>query len=831
MSTCLFSHARRQIFCATLITLLSVITTAFSQTDLPENIDNGLRRILSGTAQSANALTNGHQASKRSRFEPSIIRDNNGRIMVEIHLNGRVPLPTVRDQLTQLGGFIVSESTQYREGALSAFVPVAQIAQIARLPGVLSMTLSHRPRRNAGATISGGVFVLGTDALNAQGLDGTGQTVGVLSDSYDTAVTDGNGDPLTIHAAQDVASGDLPGPGNPENPNPVVVLEDFNDPSAADEGRAMLQIVHDVAPKAKLAYATGFISKVDFANNVRKLRTDAKCSVIVDDILYTEEPMFSDGIISQAVDDVTTSAVLPGVKCAYFSSATNYQGGGYVSQFQPVDDAVARAGLPNQNVRLDQVPASLTSGGFHNFNPDPDGPVDISQTFVAAQDTKLEFSFQWNDPFDQTPAPPDRPGVTTDYNILVFDEAGNYLPAFSGTANNFATQEPLEDIIIDNSGKPDTKYQIVITRAGISPAVPAASVIRYLAIDNSGGVGAEEYYQPTAPSSHGHNTARGAISVAAYVYDNAPSNPVAPPFTPSVEDFSSAGPATIYFDSGGRRLATPEVRMKPEIAAPDGGNTTFFGGADYEGDGFPNFFGTSAAAPHAAALAALLLQKAGGPATLNVDQLRNILENSVTMQHDLDPFFIQGDTQPARLGRNGRRFSGAAVTVTGLGNSTNASSRDPNFFTITFSTTKRKEALTSVTIDLTNAGLKFDTTAATGFPLTLGKLVNISPSDIILNAPANTETVAAVSLTFLHNSFRNGTSVSFGIDRDVIGDGGGNSADLMEGGIISAVTTKNALRGVFRNQTGFGWTQLDGFGLIDGTQAAKAVNGPGVPLQ
>ncbi len=129
--------------------------------------------------------------------------------------------------------------------------------------------------------------------------------------------------------------------------NNVNVIEDGN-PGDTDEGRAMLENIYDIAPGASLAFATAGNGQVGFGDNIRKLATQANAKIIVDDIGYLTEPMFRDGIISQAIIDVTQNN---GV--SYFSAAGNSASKGYLSQFRGVT----------------ATPGSLPSGRYMNFNP------------------------------------------------------------------------------------------------------------------------------------------------------------------------------------------------------------------------------------------------------------------------------------------------------------------------------------------------------------------------------------------------------------------------------------------------------------------------------
>ena len=128
----------------------------------------------------------------------------------------------------------------------------------------------------------------------------------------------------------------------------------------------------------------------------------------------------------------------------------------------------------------------------------------------------------------------------------------------------------------------------------------------------------------------------------------------------------------VKYDSSGNKYAQPQYRSKPQVAGTDRGNTTFFVADDLrDPDTLPNFGGTSAAAPHVAAIAALVLQKAGGKRSLTPAAMRTRLEQS-TYAHDLDPFRSQGSAGGLTLSAQGAQGEETRPNPGALS--------DPNFF-------------------------------------------------------------------------------------------------------------------------------------------------------
>jgi Subtilase family len=402
-------------------------------------------------------------------------------------------------------------------------------------------------------------------------------------------------------------------------------------------------------------------------------------------------------------------------------------------------------------------------------------------------------------------------GITTNFNILVFDQEGNYHPELSGTSNAFSIQEAYQqtgDMLLGTNLVLGTTYQIAITRSTKrDPLAPPPPGTHQLSIqtflDGIGNITGKYFHASplNVRTTFGHPTADGAIDVAAYVYDWTDKKP----YKPVIEPYTSPGPVVIYFDQSGNRLATPEVRIKPEVAGVDGVGTTFFG-IPYQADQFA-FFGTSAAAPHVAGVAALLIQAAGGPGSIDPGQVRIALEATAPAR-DISPLFKEA------LGASTSGF----VTVTARGSVTDGS----NYLTV-FYLGRPGQSLEGLTIDASQGDLIFDT-SATNPPPTIGTTGGIAPSDVsFVTGPAS----PLLTLKFTPGKFVSEASVSFTIDQDnALTKVGGGLSDFLAGGTkfrASFGPTTDTVIGAFQSEIGFGFNQADGFGLVDALGAVQLI--------
>ena len=393
------------------------------------------------------------------------------------------------------------------------------------------------------------------DACDTFGVVGTGVKIGVLSDGVTSL-------------ALSQASGDL---------GPVTVLT--GQEGAGDEGTAMLEIIHDLAPGATLFFATADPTIGTFAQNIRDLRT-AGCDIIVDDVTYFVESPFQDGqapsvvsnhnggLATQAVNDVTADGAM------YFSSAGN-EGSKDIDTADTYEGDFVDGGTnPHTGPKAGKVSKFANTTSFDTI------------TFAGGP-----VLLHWADPLG---------GSANDYDLFILDSTGASVVDSSTDIQN-GTQDPIEGAFPNNDGDRVVVFKVTAAANRFFHVIAFGS---FLQITTAGAV-------------LGHAGASGAFAVGATPAflpicgdpTVCPTGPFPNPFnaTNIIEPFSSDGPRRIFFHADGTAI-TPgnfsstggTVLPKPEFTAADGVSVTGVGGF------FVPFYGTSAAAPHAAAIAALV---------------------------------------------------------------------------------------------------------------------------------------------------------------------------------------------------------------------------------
>lgn len=493
----------------------------------------------------------------------------------------------------QVGGRVIYSNAA--RGSVQAMVPVSFIASLAARGDVRAVSASFRPKSNGasaagllrrsrmllhgvgrigalpfnpeqyfgvsffiGSLTSQGVITHGASAaVQTYGANGAGLRVGILSDS--AQFLDGL-----------IGTGDLP----PGTLNVADIDTNLNPGGGFSEGTALMEVVYDMAPGVHLFFASAFNGEDSFADNIRLLRNTYHCDIIADDVSYSDEPPFQDGEIALAVNDVTADGAL------YFSSAANSGNltSGTATAWEGDFHPAGAAGAP--------LPAGDT---LHSF-----GATNFDRLPIGAQDVTLS----WSDPLGNS---------TNDYDLFILSPDGTQVLQGSATVQNGAGSDPFEEVFLQ-SGFPANSRVVVVAKAG--------AALRALHIGTFGA----GLQIATSGETHGHNASAGcvltdpncsgrAFGVAAVAWNSArgglrafvggASNPT--------EIFSSDGPRRIFYKADGTPITPGNllfgtngglVLVKPDIAAADGVTTRT--------PGFNPFFGTSAAAPHAAAIAAIL---------------------------------------------------------------------------------------------------------------------------------------------------------------------------------------------------------------------------------
>ena len=401
---------------------------------------------------------------------------------------------------------------------------------------------------------------LGADAATAAtGFTGAGVKIGIVSDSFDALGT----------AGTDEADGTLPAG--------VQVLKDSG--SGRDEGRAMAEVAHGVAPGADIAFCAAGGSVAGLASAIASLEA-AGCTVICDDTTYADEPFFQMGDAAEKAISAFTSA--GGV---YFTAASN---AGPDSSYEAAFSGTA-ATLPG-----------IGSATAMNFGTAAAPRFTDALTLTAGRTTTIDL--QWAQPW----ASIDGAGSAYSLAVAIYDPSGNLVKTFaadqvggdpvqSGCFTPSVSGTYAVAVTVNGGTDPGGTFKIVANDDASAAAVFAGS-------KGSGSV-------------IGHNMDPAAITVGAVDARDTP----AYGGTLRSEAFGAAGPGEELFGDTGTALASARTLHAVDVSGPDGIATSL------PASDLAPFYGTSCATPAVAAVGALM--KGANP-SLDAGEIESALKAS-----------------------------------------------------------------------------------------------------------------------------------------------------------------------------------------------------------
>ena len=452
--------------------------------------------------------------------------------------------PELLAAIAGLGGEVVNSQPEY--DAVRAWLPISQMEALAGRPEVHFIQRAARFHTNVRPLSQGDIAHGANLARSNFNVNGTGVKVGVLSDSADS---------FSISSLQ--STGDLPA---------GVTVVPGQAGAGTNEGVAMMEIIYDLAPGAQLFFATGNGGEAQMAQNIRTLRNTYGCDIIVDDITYLDEAAFQDGTIAQAINSVVASGAL------FFSSAANS------GNLDSGTSGTWEGDFVNSGMTI----AAAESMPVHSFGTSNGNPV-LGDALTSSTDF---ISLKWSDPLGN---------AVNDYDLFLMDASlTTVLDASFNRQSPGSGLDPIESLDCADQGPCTSRFPtgariVVVLFSGSPRALRVDTDLGRLSIATSG-------------TTFGHNAGASTVSTAATTAIGATGL-----FTSAarVESFSSDGPRKIFFHPDGSPITPGNFLFttnggatlnKPDLTAADCVQNRIF----------PVFCGTSAAAPHAAAIAALV---------------------------------------------------------------------------------------------------------------------------------------------------------------------------------------------------------------------------------